>query len=56
MQARMQRTRKELEALLLKSQETLKNSQSVQRKLTAVITKVKKVVGPQRSVKKTAPK
>ena len=48
----MQHTREELADLLQKSQETLKMTRSTTRKLRAVITKVNKVVGVRRSVKR----
>ncbi|NOT28466.1 MAG: hypothetical protein HOP16_20485 [Acidobacteria bacterium] len=48
----MQRTREELDELLRKSQEDLKKSRAAQRKLKAVMTKVNKVVGRRKSVKR----
>ena len=53
---RMQRTREELAELLRKSQDSLKKSRSAHRKLQAVITKVNKVIGRRKSVKKKPPK
>ena len=52
----MQRTREELAELLLESQENLKKSRSTHRKLKTVITKVNKVIGRRRSVKRKPPK
>jgi len=52
----MQRTREELEELLLKSKESVRKSKAATRKLKAVMTKVSKVVGPKRPVKRKAPK
>jgi len=48
----MVRTREELEELLQKSQENLKKSKSAHRKLKAVMTKINKVIGPRKSVKR----
>jgi len=48
----MQRTREEMEALLRQSQEELKKSGQSLRRLKTVMTEVKKVVGPKRSVKR----
>ena len=53
---RMQRTREELEELLHKSEEDLKNCSSANRKLKAVMTKVNKVIGPRKSVRRKAAK
>ena len=52
----MQRTREELAELLRKSQDNLKKSRSAHRKLKAVITKVNKVIGRRKSVKRKPPK
>ena len=52
----MLRTREELEELLHKSEENLKKSRSAHRKLKAVMTKVNKVIGPRKSVKRQVPK
>jgi uncharacterized coiled-coil protein SlyX len=52
----MQRTREELEALLRQSQEELQKSRRSLRRLKTVMTKVNKVVGPKRSVKRKPPK
>ena len=52
----MQRTREELADLLRESQEHLKKSRSTHRKLKTVITKVNKVIGRRRSVKRKPPK
>ena len=52
----MQRTREELADLLRESQENLKKSRSTHRKLKTVITKVNKVIGRRRSVKRKPPK
>lgn len=48
----MQRTREELKALLQQSQENLKKSLAANRKLKAVMTKVNKVIGGRRPVKR----
>jgi hypothetical protein len=52
----MQRTREELAELLLESQENLKKSRSTHRRLKTVITKVNKVIGRPKSVKRKPPK
>ena len=52
----MQHTREELAELLRESQENLKKSRSTHRKLKTVITKVNKVIGRRRSVKRKPPK
>ena len=52
----MQRTREELEALLRQSEEELKKSDRSLRRLKTVMTKVNKVVGPKRSVKRKPPR
>jgi len=52
----MLRTREELEELLRKSQDNLKKSRSAHRRLKAVMTKVNKVIGPRKSVKRKPPK
>ena len=52
----MQRTRDELAELLRESQENLKKSRVAHRKLKAVMTKVNKVIGRRKSVKRKPPK
>jgi hypothetical protein len=52
----MQRTREELEELLRISEDRLKKSRAANRKLKAIMTKVNKVVGRPRPVKRKPPK
>ena len=52
----MQRTREELEELLRQSQEELKKSHQSLRRLKTVMTKVNKVVGRKRPVKRKSRK